>query len=135
MAKEQIMSFFSSPNLGSPQLHVFLVAKVEEHLVKYKFEKEVQNDFYLEAINQFVTHLPNNPTFLAVQVKTRKDLAKGTNRAKEIFIEIAKDVQASFKALQDIEGIEYTASKATVSPTKFKGLPTQNGVGAAPARN
>ena len=135
IAKEQIMSYFSSPNLGSPQLDVFLVAKVEEHLTKYKFAEEVKNDFYLEALNEFVKHLPNNTTFLAVQVKTRKDLAKGTNRAKEIFIEIAKDVQASFKALQEIEGIQYTASKAFVPPTKIKGLPKQNGVAAAQAHN
>ena len=61
-AKEQILSFFSSPNLGSPQLDVFLVAKVEEHLTKYSFSKEVQNDFYMEALHEFVKHLPNNPT-------------------------------------------------------------------------
>ena len=88
MAKEQIMSLFSSPNLASPQLHVFLVAKVEEHLVKYKFEQEVQNDFYLEALNEFVKHLPNNPTFLAVQVKIRKDLVAGCENAKQAFIDI-----------------------------------------------
>jgi len=68
-AKEQILSYFTSPNLGSPQLDVFLVAKVEEHLIKYKFEKEVQNDFYMEVLHEFVKHLPNNPTFVAVQVK------------------------------------------------------------------
>ena len=88
----------------------------------------------MEALHEFVKHLPNNPTFVAVQVKVRKELAGGTHRAKEIFIEIAKDAQASFKALQDIAGIEYTASKAAVSPTKLKGLPKQNGGGAALAR-
>ena len=50
-AKEQILSYFSSPNLGSPQLDVFLVAKVEEHLTKYSFTKEVQNDFYMEVMS------------------------------------------------------------------------------------
>ena len=118
-AKEQILSYFSSPNLGSPQLDVFLVAKVEEHLVKYKFEKEVQNDFYMEALNEFVKHLPNNPTFVAVQVKVRKDLAKGCERAKETFIDITKNVQASFKALQDIEGIQYTVSGALENHIPF----------------
>ena len=48
-AKEQILSYFTSQNLGSPQLDVFLVAKVEEHLTKYSFGKEVQNDFYMEC--------------------------------------------------------------------------------------
>ncbi len=133
-AKEEILSYFSSPKLGSPQLDIFLVAKVDEHLTKYKFEEAVKNDFYLEVTHEFVKHLPNNPTFIAVQVKVRKDLAKGNARAKDFFIEVAKDVQQSFKALQDIQGIEYTASKATVSPPKLKIVPKQDGGKAAESK-
>ena len=56
-AKQQILSLFTSPNLESPQLDVFLTAKVEEHIAKYKMSKEVANDLYLEVLHEFSQHL------------------------------------------------------------------------------
>ena len=110
--KQAILDYFVAPKLDSPQLHVFLTSKVDEHIAKFDYKDDVANDLYIEVTTTFVQNLPNNPTFMEVKVTTREELEEGSKNAKQYFTALAERVQKKFKALQEIQHIE-SASKAT----------------------
>ncbi len=110
--KQELLNYFVAPKLDSPQLHVFLMGKVDEHINKFRYTGDVANDLYIEVSTMFVQHLPNNPTFMEVHVTTREELEEGSGDAKKYFLALAERVQKKFKALQEIQHIE-SASKAT----------------------
>ena len=109
-AKRELLTLVEDPNLASPQLHVYLEEKFEQHIKKFQYVKEVKNDLYLEAINIFIKHLPENPIFLELHIRVREELKDGMQNGDEYFTKMVKDAQVKFKAMQEIQKME-TASK------------------------